>query len=1651
MTMRPLFHKRLTAALLAVVMVLSLLPGQTARAAASGGDVYGSITATLRIDYAQSLDTLAARNVQVEVLQGNTSLRTVPLTDFSESDLPINSKTSQVLVSARSRDGGDLGGGSWPGYLDLELNGLPLGTYTLRFTGRGYVPFSQSVTLSQYAQHVVLGTGDGTFTLGDVNDDGQVNAADREALAAVLQSQDPEDLKRYDLSGDGLIDIVDLAYIDRQLKASGGAEVIPTALLYPPILVSDIEDELNKNNITVLDGDLSKLFLDTKEKKPVKLTAPSGKDVVLPLPLSSVTDMTEIQIVTPAAGQDGAILTGEVVVEDAWENEISIPFDYTTPEGVHAITRNPDSNVITINLGKRVPVKKITITVVKTQDGKYAAVESIQFLQDIVPENPAAPNTKVTDVAAEAGSESVRLRWRSLPNVSGYKILYWPQGKEDLTQELHVNVNSATVTGLENLKTYCFTVTATDGSWEGKPSEPVTATPQPAAVPDKVDGVTPTSMDGALRVGWKTAKNATWYELFYREKDAANWTQFGGRLEDTQVTIEGLTNGVTYQIYVVACNDIGRGPQSTIAEGTPKAVDYSRPAGIPTEGVLEYQDIASIRLADTGNYSHTAHPDGFQPANMADGDFRTHWTSQAWGDGNHERSKQVICTLKEPQHLTAALWIPRMDGTYSANLKAYTVTIWREGDDLSGPGTRIVPNENQTDGGLRTWETIPNNVVNDRFAFLPFEPVENVKQIAITIDQNGYTAVSLSELMFMTYSAERNLPGDIAALFASDLHTALKSGVTMAQIEALQARLDSDEKNYYLYVDVLQDELKLARSLLNGQGATGVVVNGIQARSGSADSRYGQGGSVLQPLGVAAGAGTELVIYAEGIPTDAQVSLVATQFNAQVNSWQKTVGTLRNGRNILAIPQITSDSDKTKGGSLYLTYGGSEANAQNIKLHVLRGTAIPTLELSNWYKLDDTARREAIGRYVDDLAQYMVDAKISSPTSDWRNVTEISTPSVLLSLPAAAVSAALGNGTREEKITTLYNDILAWEDIMYICKTTQGISATYENNDMHTRQNIRCMTMFSGAFMYAAGSHIGIRYGSCGGMVVGQPVRVTKPSQDQYNGLFGWGIAHEIGHNMDKLGRAEITNNIYSLMVQTYDGQSNTLTSRLEASNKYKDIFTKTAQGYPGAAGNVFVQLGMYWQLHLAYTDSKNSLDFYNKFFTAWKAGTYTGGAATYDEKVALTAAGVTGKNLNEFFERWGMQLSKSVKDKIDSYANEPRAIWYLSDESRRMALNGTTQASGTVAASVAKNGDKEVNLSFSFNGTGTIQGFEIIRNGTPIDFVIADRAGTYEDVIGSGNHRNYEYTVKAYDILGNLVGTANAEPGPVRIAYDNVIETGYTTEEVENGVKFIFSENTPVSGIKIAAGGWVGNAEISVSVNDTYIISSDTSVNQAVDEQGSYVRYLQMPGAAPDDTRIYTYESLTVTVTGTGITDKSKVQLIGYPGDDIAFLETGSVGRLYSDYTYDTLEGTETIPAGTLVITGTYRGSPVFNNLRIDGKYLETTINEDGTQSDDLVPKTVAGYGLLFAAVVEGDMSLDISDGFFLFVPADQGEIKLPEADKLDKDFEEVKYNLPSEIKAVLSRSDTATGGSVHLGAETIWISCPGGEDLPYIKLENN
>ena len=63
--------------------------------------------------------------------------------------------------------------------------------------------------LDEFRPDLVVGTGDATFTLGDVNGDGKVDAKDRAALSAALGSTRREDLLPYDLSGDGVIDIVE--------------------------------------------------------------------------------------------------------------------------------------------------------------------------------------------------------------------------------------------------------------------------------------------------------------------------------------------------------------------------------------------------------------------------------------------------------------------------------------------------------------------------------------------------------------------------------------------------------------------------------------------------------------------------------------------------------------------------------------------------------------------------------------------------------------------------------------------------------------------------------------------------------------------------------------------------------------------------------------------------------------------------------------------------------------------------------------------------------------------------------------------------------------------------------------------------------------------------------------------------------------------------------------------------------------------------------------------------------------------------------------------------------------------------------------------------------------------------------------------------
>ena len=144
-----------------------------------------------------------------------------------------------------------------------------------------------------------------------------------------------------------------------------------------------------------------------------------------------------------------------------------------------------------------------------------------------------------------------------------------PQGGRAPRRSLRVDVPRAEVTGLENLKTYQFTVTPVDGAWEGTTGDPVSATPQPARAPSAPDMVSVSPLDSALSVSWKAAENATFYEVYYKAESESSYRQWGGRLSNTSTVLTDLANGVTYSIYIQAGNSVGAVSSSNLlAPGT---------------------------------------------------------------------------------------------------------------------------------------------------------------------------------------------------------------------------------------------------------------------------------------------------------------------------------------------------------------------------------------------------------------------------------------------------------------------------------------------------------------------------------------------------------------------------------------------------------------------------------------------------------------------------------------------------------------------------------------------------------------------------------------------------------------------------------------------------------------------------------------------------------------------------------------------------------------------------------------------------------------------------------------------------------------------------------------------------------------------------
>lgn len=1660
------WYQRVLASIIVAAMAFGMLGGfaqqafAETRSASQKQSATGEIQATVRLDYPITASKLS--DATLTLLKGDSAIASGKL----GADGTLTFKDS----SGASGDVTLRGTGQTLSYVDINIRGLAAdgSDYKLTFAGSGFKTYtSPALTLDKYSQGLIVGTGDATFTQGDLNGDGKVNEADIELVKAKLSTNDAA----ADLNGDGTVDISDLTMVTLATGATGEAKVYNTTLIAAKVVdTAKVSEAITASGtVEVSDGDVASLFVD--DGNAVTLSAAAGSsELALPIPITNDdkgVEMEQVEIVSPTTSPLSA---GTVVAELADGTTLEVPFNSQSDNVLAIQTRDDGRQTVVINLGKKVPVKKITIKI-EVVDDQPVVVEQIKFVQDIVPDNPAAEDVTVKNLTAKAGTKEVTLSWEAFPNITGYKI-YYGTSANALTNTVETDQTTYTVGSLENLKTYYFAVAPISNNggqnWEGGKSDVVSATPQPNSVPDKPDNVTVTAGDTLLTVTWKPGKDTVSSKVQYREKGSDTFTVLEKSYQSSAI-ITGLKNGTTYEVQVLGVNSKGNGPVSLTAEGTPQMEQVDGPT-LPTTHRLDNSIIASATYP-TGN-TDTSVSKGTLPGAVYDNDYRTSWIASVW-----YKSRAFTFTFDEAYDMNYVIYVPDQGkDVQNNNGKFYKDYFTNFNVEINGETVNA------------TFEKAKDNAY-----FIVKFPRAQVKTLSIAGEQwGGAGNITLSEIAFYSYDG---LSDDIDALFANDSHTKLASGVDQGKIDALRARAN-DANAYVVDKAVLLDELDNAQQLLDKKDSALIVRDDFESRSASADSKYGQSASALQPLGVSALSGNSVAIYVDGLDEGESIKLVQWQQYAEAGTTSKSYS-LENGRNLVWLFNIGNSGSGERGGPLYIEYSGKNADKITIQVRDVSTnknvvTAIPTLNITpeQWYGKSEAERKAVIKTYVSDLQTYVKGLSFVNETSkktNNRNTTDIATPSVLLSIPANQVVAGLGgvNASVDTMTDKLYQSLVAWEQMLFLSNKTQGIiddDAAFDSYEypMETRQNIRFCRMFSGAFMFAAGSYIGVEYDSTPGLVTGAPL--SNGSSDAES-LFGWGIAHEIGHNMDKIGYAEITNNIYSLVAQTADTGNMTGTSRLEGGT-YDDIFTKVALAKPGQAGNVFVQLGMYWQLHLAYDgkgsalDGSGALDFYNAFFKKWKAGAYSD-AASKDDRIALIASEVTNKNLTEFFTRWGMELSASTKSALKSYGSEDRDIWYLNDDSRRDRLNGAKKASLNAELSAEVANDKQVTLTMTVDGQADrVQGYEISRNGQVIAFVSGDgnTTQTYTDTVGSANNVAMSYSMRVIDKLGYEVATAKAKD--VRISYDTTIDrsqydivrddaTGNIVITAKDGATLssaglkITGDNAPNSGKYLVFTSDrihdLGSAEtfqdlgtVTPTGGWTLAKNGDFSKGETTSD-GSFLSYFNKPGAGAEDTRIWMYDAKQIAISGVPKNvDVNDIHLLSYPGDNIAFTEGASIGVLDKDYTYDVGDGqTETIKAGTVIVTGSYRGDPLYNSVRVVGTFQTVTPASD--KAPTTTEQTLAGETLLLAEVPEDGAVSTISDGFFIFIPEDQEAFKKVCEDHVDEDGHSASANenVLIALKAQMWRATDINGSNPRMTSDTTFISVPRFDSMPGIVFE--
>ena len=1628
----------------------------------------------------------------------------------------------------------------------VRFDDLADGVYELTVSAPGFLSYRQQIEVKADAVSLELRTGDllvnleaahpGVMLSGDATGDGVIDSTDAAAIVDVLESSAYE--SSCDMDGDGSVTLADLqiaaanigrASIEATLTRSVSAAATTASAAKGAVVGDgDVADVVNGSAPVTLKSEAEVLSSEHPvavefELAPESGVAPAVGGMTVAAPSGNAIEEGFVDFVYLEGDQE---LTGQARISSS-----PVPAAFFRSRAAAPTATIGNDGTIVIDFGGQIAVKKVTLTITKTSGGaNLAEISKVEFLNDMAERIPEPDMSVPVNLQAEPGSKKFTVSWDASTNVTGYELSISANGTEEVKRTTAVSLTVTSFGGkkIANGTEFAVKVRSVNGDWRSPWSTEAKVTPKTTSKPDAPEGLKVVGAYRSLSVSWKNMEDTDSYNLFYREKadEGGDYTRIGG-IASASYQVTGLKDDTEYQVYVTGVNEIGESGASLAATARTTNVN---PAQLP-----EY------RLVNTKN---------------AEGAYLSHIASATYGRGS------MVDSPLDAASGTAKSALGLFDDNYGSYLQ---VNDWDEGGYYPGSnkGVTVEFDEPQTLGMISFAEVqdgVPFGKVNVSYVDEAgaWKTVDAAVQMRTGQNGRKYALAKLAEpvttgkvkvatgrawwapnvvIAEMRFHAYDSLEADIMALYADDLHLELKDSVTVEGIDALQRRLDAPDEvsgEFHPYRTALQTELDSARKLLATEGLEGTVRvhNAISAKRDSSRSLGIGGLNAWQPLGAVAAAGDEIVVYAgaagKATGSSAPLRLVLSQQHAEGGA-TKVLATLKAGRNEVTIPQL-STLDFEKGGQLYVEYTG-DSNADDWGVRVSGASATPSLDL---YHVDDPAERlarttayvQALEAYVPQLearhdeahaggdnaaVQYAYDAQ-----NCVLNATDVLLDQMMYSVPAQQILAGLGEGSTDARARKLLSSLDAMDQMMELFYQRKGLASSFADgtpaavvtaNSLPSQHlNIRYTRMGAGAFMYAAGNHIGIEWGSVPGLAKANPAVFDESVAKASGNLFGWGIAHEIGHNINQsqYAYAEVTNNYFAQLARTIDTYGSEGSPYGSTRFSYDDVYQRVTSGDEGRTGSVFTQLAMYWQLALAY-DLGEPYQLYgtyqeafeNNFFARVDSYARRPGTAPAPDGVALVLDGGESQNimrlasaaaerdLTEFFERWGIAADATTAAYVKQFPAEERAICYANDDARGWARAhedvGAVAGKDVVKASAEASGSEVVlTLGADASAGDSVLGYEIARityaGGQPQREVVGfSTDGTYEDDASSLGNRAVAYEVTAVDkflnrsasttldavklsgdglqdkagwtVDTNMVSAQDAvppatdddpdapEPQPASaLVVDGDASTVFTGTSAEGDpyLTIDMGKPTQVTAVRYTLkgeGAALGAYRIETSLDgETYTVIKEGSLQ--LGDDGAATLYFDNG----EDPWVCTYDARYLRITGTGQEGKElsvgEIDVFGPSGDNVELLDADGVpaiGILKSDFVYQqAMEGqaARSIPKGSLVFTGSYKGNPAYN--------VVVLYDADGNVvgGADTAGNLVANQIIL--APDPGDAMLgETSEGRWVYW-IDPAALE--------------KMRLPKQVRAELYRVDDAlTNEGQRLTSDSLLASVP--DTLPDIE----